>query len=132
MKKNTYILFFVLPFLGFGESYYYDFNTDGDLEGFTQGGIPSLNVSEDAMSLIENPLDVIQIYALNKLLEVNGIVKTNTDLNLYDIQGRLVMSKTLDSSIVNQSIDVSNATTGVYVVVLEAKGYSETKKVIIN
>jgi hypothetical protein len=45
MKKITHILFFVLPFLGFGQSYYYDFNTDGDFEGFTQGGIPSLNVT---------------------------------------------------------------------------------------
>jgi len=107
----------------------YTFTPNSNLSGV---GRFFLRVSEDAMSLIENPLDVIQIYALNKLLVVNGIVKTNTDLNLYDIQGRLVMSKTLDSSIVNQSIDVSNATTGVYIVVLEAKGYSETKKVIIN
>ena len=91
-----------------------------------------LRVSEDALSLVENPLDTLQVYALNDLLIVNGTLKVNTVLNLYDIQGRLVISQTLDSSKVNQSIDVSNTTTGVYVVVLEANGYSETKKVIIN
>ncbi|MDC1504635.1 T9SS type A sorting domain-containing protein, partial [Winogradskyella sp.] len=91
-----------------------------------------LRISEDALSLVDNPLDTIQIYALNDLLVVNGNVKTNTVLNLYDLQGRLVISKILDASQVNQSIDVSNATTGVYVVVLEGQGYLETKKVIIN
>lgn len=55
MKRNLLILLLVFPFLVFSQSFYYDFNTDGDLEGFTQGGIPSLNVTSGNLELTDSP-----------------------------------------------------------------------------
>ena len=38
MKKITFLLI-ILPLLGFGQSYYFDFNTNGDKEGWASSGL---------------------------------------------------------------------------------------------
>ncbi|MFD1062252.1 T9SS type A sorting domain-containing protein [Winogradskyella litorisediminis] len=50
MKKITFLLFTILPMLVLGQDVVYDFNTDGDLEGFTQGGMSNLTASGGIIS----------------------------------------------------------------------------------
>lgn len=93
-----------------------------------------LRTSEDALSTIDNSLDTLTIFALNstKELVVSGALESSSVLSLYDIQGRTVLSTQLDSTSVNNRIDVSNLSGGVYVVTLQSNGQQKTQKVIIK
>ena len=58
MKRIITIIFLVIfPLVGFGQSYYYNFDEDGNLENFTQGGIPTLNVTGGALVASDTPSD---------------------------------------------------------------------------
>lgn len=50
MKKITFLLLTILPFIAFGQDVVYDFNTDGNLEGFSQGGMTNLTVAGGIIS----------------------------------------------------------------------------------
>ena len=93
-----------------------------------------LRTSEDALSTIEDDLDTLNIFALNNSREimVSGQLKEHTVLNLFDIQGRKVLSTKLDNSTIENRIDVSNLSGGVYVVTVLNNGQQKTQKVIIK
>ncbi|MBR9844900.1 MAG: T9SS type A sorting domain-containing protein [Algicola sp.] len=93
-----------------------------------------LRTSEDALSTIENDLDTLNIFALNNSRElmVSGQLKENTVLDLFDIQGRKVLSTKLDNNTLENRIDVSNLSGGVYVVTVLNNGQQKTQKVIIK
>ena len=93
-----------------------------------------LRTSEDALSTIENSLNTLNIFALNasKELVVNGQLKGDTQLNLYDIQGRIVLSTSLDHSALENRIDVSSLSGGIYVVSIDNNAQQKTQKVIIK
>jgi hypothetical protein len=56
----------------------------------------------------------------------------NSTLSLYDIQGRLVLTTTLDSALLQNRLDVSSINSGVYIVTVLNNGQETTKKVIID
>jgi hypothetical protein len=93
-----------------------------------------LRTSEDALSTIDNSLDALNIFALHssKELVVSGQLQENTVLNLYDIQGRKVLTTKLDSVLLQNRIDVSSINTGVYIVTVQNNSQELTKKVIIK
>ena len=93
-----------------------------------------LRMSEDALSITENTLDQLNIYTLKdaKQLVVNGQLQENTTLNLYDIQGRQVLSTELDSTSLENRIDVSQLSGGVYVVNVQNDTQQKSQKVIIR
>uniref|UniRef100_UPI003D64BE4D T9SS type A sorting domain-containing protein n=1 Tax=Psychroserpens mesophilus TaxID=325473 RepID=UPI003D64BE4D len=94
-----------------------------------------LRTSQDALSTVENSIDKLNIFTLktSKELVVSGqLVSNNTSLELYDIQGRLVLSTNLDNTRVQNRIDVSNINSGVYIVTVKDNGQEKTKKVIID
>ncbi|WP_040247613.1 T9SS type A sorting domain-containing protein [Psychroserpens mesophilus] len=93
-----------------------------------------LRTSEDALSTIENSFDAINIFALNNSRElvVSGHLKDNTMLELFDIQGRKIWATKLDHITLENRIDVSNLSAGVYVVNVQNNGQEKTQKVIIK
>jgi hypothetical protein len=93
-----------------------------------------LRTSEDALSTLDNNLDLLNIYALNMSNElvVSGQLKENTVLNLYDIHGRNVLTTTLDATQMENRIDTSVLSTGVYIVVVKNNAQQKTQKVIIK
>ena len=93
-----------------------------------------LRTSEDALSTIENSLDTLNIFALNnsKELVVSGQLQGDTQLNLYDIQGRIVMSAQLDSTQLQNRIDVSSLSAGAYIVNVQNNTQQKSQKVIIK
>ncbi|WP_323787094.1 T9SS-dependent choice-of-anchor J family protein [Psychroserpens sp.] len=94
-----------------------------------------LRASEDALSNLDNSLDSLNIFALNssKELVVSGqLLDDKTMLSLYDIQGRLILSTELDSTLLDNRIDVSRFNSGVYVVTVQNNSQEVTKKVIIK
>jgi hypothetical protein len=93
-----------------------------------------LRISDGILSTIETDLDALNIFALNtsKELVVNGQLQDNTALALYDIQGRKVLSTELDATLLQNRLDVSSLSTGVYVVQLQNNAQQISQKVIIK
>ena len=93
-----------------------------------------LRTSDDALSTVETDLDALNIFALytSKELVVNGQLQDNTTLELYDIQGRQVLSTELDAALLQHRMDVSSLSAGVYVVQLQNSTQQKSQKVIIK
>ncbi|MDY2585962.1 T9SS type A sorting domain-containing protein [Winogradskyella aquimaris] len=93
-----------------------------------------LRISQDALTIINNDLDALNIFSLNtsKELVISGKLKEQTILELYDIQGRRVLSTELDATLLQNRMSVSNLSTGVYVVQLQNNEEQRSQKVIIN
>lgn len=93
-----------------------------------------LRFSGDALSTSENNFETIQIYTTKtpKTLFIKGELSIDTKAEVYDIQGRLILTSELDSSSTNNQIDISNITSGVYVVTLNNGIQQKTQKVIIK
>ncbi|WP_323786927.1 T9SS-dependent choice-of-anchor J family protein [Psychroserpens sp.] len=94
-----------------------------------------LRASEDALSTLDNSLDMLNIFAVNasdELVISGQLAEENTMLNLYDIQGRLVLSTKLNDSILQNRIDVSSVNAGVYIVTVQNNSQEQTKKVILD
>jgi len=93
-----------------------------------------LRTSDDALSTIDNNQDTLNIFALNSSKEVvvTGQLQNTTTLELYDIQGRKVLATPLDNSVLENRIDVSSLSGGVYVVNIKNNTQQKTQKVIIK
>ena len=93
-----------------------------------------LRVFDPTLSVIENTLETLSVFALNKSKEVvvQGQLEEDTILSLYDIQGRKILSTQLDNTRLNNRIDVSNLSAGVYVVNVKNNKQQKTQKVIIK
>lgn len=93
-----------------------------------------LRFSGDALSISEDNFETIQIYTTEtpKTLFIKGILDSNTKAEIYDIQGRVILSTQLDQTSQNNQIDISNITSGVYIVNLSNGTQQKTQKVIIK
>ena len=93
-----------------------------------------LRVFDATLSTTENKLDTLSIFALNseKQIVVKGQLQDNTVLSLYDIQGREVLTTQLDNSSLDNRIDVSELSAGVYVVNVQNNEQQKSQKVIIK
>jgi hypothetical protein len=89
---------------------------------------------DTALSTNEIELDSLNIYTsqTHKTVIINGNLNQKSDFKLFDIQGRQVANKVLDTNTHTQSVDVSNLHTGVYVVHIQNMSGIKTKKIIIN
>lgn len=93
-----------------------------------------LRTSEDVLSIIDNNFDRLNIYALNNSKEiiVSGLLKEPTNLMLYDIQGRQVLVSKLDTTMLDNRIDVSSISGGVYIVTVKNKEQQKIQKVVLK
>ena len=91
-----------------------------------------LRFSEQSLSVADNDINNLVIYATAnpKALHVNGNLSENSKLNLYDIQGRLILESRLDNN--SNVIDVSHVKTGVYIVSITDKHQTKSQKIIIK
>jgi hypothetical protein len=93
-----------------------------------------LRYSSEVLSVNTSDWNRLQIYNTNSLKEIliKGQLAPKTEANLYDIQGRLVMSYTLDTSSNSNTIEVSNLGTGIYIIKVFNNSQMKTQKVIIK
>jgi len=92
-----------------------------------------LHVSNSTLSTPQHTLDAISIYAnsIHKTVVISGLLD-NTIVSIYDLQGRLVISKSLKAVSQSQSINVTDLSTGVYMIQLKNKTQTKTQKVILR
>ncbi len=100
-------------------------------------GSGRFNVHYAAKTLSFDDLDAsdnLRVYttATPRTLFIKGQLSKATTANLYDIQGRLVLSKVLNSSTTENTMDISTLGTGIYVVKVNNDNQIKTQKVIIK
>lgn len=88
--------------------------------------IPELN-----LSTTENHLQTISIYPnpTNNNITINNINKKSL-LTLYSIEGKLLFSKSLAETTAEETVDLSNFESGMYILVLTSSSTKSFKKVI--
>jgi hypothetical protein len=93
-----------------------------------------LRFGEGALSTTETTLADLNIFTNqnDKTIVIAGQLLEPTTASVYDIQGRLVNTTALATTSRTQSIDVSNLSSGVYVVQLTNGTQNKTQKVIIR
>ncbi len=93
-----------------------------------------LRFADSALSNVDNTLDALRIYTndIDKTIVITGQLLEATTATVYDLQGRLVVVAPLEISNTRQSIDVSNLSTGVYVVQLTDAVKNKSQKLIIK
>ncbi|MCK8478976.1 fibronectin type III domain-containing protein [Psychroserpens algicola] len=93
-----------------------------------------LRFNEDTLSTVSTEDNTIEIYTSTntKVVYIKGQLIEDTDLSIYDIQGRLVKHITLDSAQTTHRIDASSIARGAYIVALKNSVQKKTQKVVIN
>ncbi|WP_111682135.1 T9SS type A sorting domain-containing protein [Winogradskyella tangerina] len=93
-----------------------------------------LRFVDNSLSTPENSLESLSIYTDqgSRSIHVAGQILDNTIANVYDIQGRLILSKALDSDLRSQSIDAQSLGTGIYVVELSNGNQKKVEKIILK
>lgn len=109
----------------------YSFTAIEDLEGT---GRFFLHFSPSTLSIDDNVVNGLEIFTSTNpnYLNIKGKLNGPSQLDLYDVQGRLVLTKTLESGSNTNSISVDSLHAGVYVVKLSVSGVVRTEKVIIK
>lgn len=94
-----------------------------------------LRTSSSVLGINENGLEAnLQIYTTDaaKDLIIKGQLFGITSAHLYDIQGKLVLSKVLEQFSNSNTVDISSLSSGIYVVKVDNANLTKTQKVIIK
>lgn len=80
-----------------------------------------LRFESSTLSTINVNVESLNIYANNtaKTININGQLQTKTTAKLFDTNGRLVLTNVLNTNNSTQSIDVSQLSSGVYILELD-------------
>lgn len=86
------------------------------------------------LSVKENNIEDVIIFEddQSEKLIVKGQLNSNTQMELYDISGRLITHKVLNETLSTNSMDVSSLSTGIYIVRLFDNAKVKTQKLIIR
>lgn len=109
-------------------------NANGEINIALTDGMHFTLAVENSLSTGVFELDRLKLFndKDKERIVINGTLSQSTDFSLYDLQGRLVYSTTLQSQLNEQYVDVSNLSQGVYVVDLKNKNIHKTKKIIVQ
>ncbi|MCX7548852.1 T9SS type A sorting domain-containing protein [Xanthomarina sp. F1114] len=93
-----------------------------------------LRFADASLSTDDLTLNSLHIFATAtpKAIFVKGHLTETTFVKVYDMQGRVVLSSTLEAGTIHNQIDVSTLATGVYAVAVSNKTLIKTQKVIIK
>ncbi|WP_405574794.1 reprolysin-like metallopeptidase [Winogradskyella sp. Asnod2-B02-A] len=109
----------------------YSFTPSDNLSGT---GRFYLRFEAEALDVNDNELNTLLVYTSEnpKQIIIEGILENTTKAALYDVQGREVLSQSLDVNKNLQSIDVNNLSAGVYIIYLQSTTRSLSRKIIIK
>ena len=93
-----------------------------------------LHFGQSTLGVNDNLLNGLEIFVNTspKSIVIKGQLEGQTAFKLFDIQGRLVTTQSLNSNNTEHNIDASNLTAGIYVVQLQHTTGNRTQKVIIK
>ena len=91
-----------------------------------------LRVENSTLSTIDQNSENLKIFTSEKTLFINGLLLADTEVSVFDIQGRLVLSSILKEASDRNAIDGARLSQGIYLVKLSSKKQQHTKKVIFK
>lgn len=93
-----------------------------------------LRFSDETLSTTTPEFDGLRIFTTKtpRVLTVNGQLVESAKLSLFDIRGRLVLTRKLNQNQINNTIDISELQDGVYIVKISNTSQNKTQKVIIR
>lgn len=102
--------------------------------GYGQSEDYALYIEPGTLSIQDTGTNDLDIYAdnSNNQLVVNGQLLEVSTVDLYDIQGRLVKSKILNTSSTQNTIDVAGLNSGIYIVKVSNNAQLKVRKVILD
>ncbi len=109
----------------------YTFTPSSALSGIGRFYLRTTSGTFSSPSTVLDSVEILSLSATNKLV-VQGQLKNDSVLKLYDISGRIIETYRLKSSQTKHVIDVSNISSGVYIVNLNNKNQTKTTKLVIN
>lgn len=109
----------------------YNFTTNSNLSGI---GRFYLRFETTSLGIDDNDLNTLFVYASEnpKEIVIKGMLLNTTSATLYDMQGRKVLSQSLDVNKNLQTIDVNELSSGMYIIYLQSKNSRISRKVIIK
>ncbi|MFK7833689.1 MAG: T9SS type A sorting domain-containing protein [Winogradskyella sp.] len=93
-----------------------------------------LNFLSTALSVSDAAFDTLNLHtnALDQTIVISGQLLEDTTADVFDIQGRLVLSKSLNTNSSINFIDTAELQTGIYVVKLSSGQQIRSEKVVLN
>ena len=80
-----------------------------------------LRFSGDALSVDKSNFTTVNIWSHDKTINISGQLLSETKARLYDVNGRVVLTNTLNANSAKQTIDVSHISAGIYIMELDSK-----------
>lgn len=110
----------------------YTFRPSIDMNGTDRFNVHYSSRTLSAEDIQSN--DNLRIYTttIPKTLVIAGQLRSATIANMYDVQGRLVLSKALNSNSTENTMDISTIGTGVYIVKVANDSQVKTQKIVIK
>ena len=109
----------------------YTFTPSSNLSGIGRFYLRTTSGTFSSPSSALNSVEILSLTTTKKLI-VQGQLRNDAVLKLYDISGRIIETYELEASQTKHVIDVSNISSGVYIVNLNNKNQSKTTKLIVN
>jgi hypothetical protein len=94
----------------------------------------SCDVCESA-SINNNELSQVNIYPnpSNGVITVEGQITDNQyEIVVTDLQGRVVYTSTTSASVINENVDISNAQSGVYMLMIKTANSTRVERIVLN
>ena len=91
-----------------------------------------LRIGNATLSTPEQESNNLKLFASENTIYINGQLLAETKVSIYDIQGRNVLTSNLNEGTATNKIETINLSSGIYIVKLDNKMQTLTKKVIIN
>lgn len=93
-----------------------------------------LNIVSNALSLETIKQNELVLYnnPNSQVLVLNGLLDTYATISLYDIQGRLINTKILETNTSSQNIEFSHLKSGVFIAKIKSATLSKVQKLIFN
>ncbi|WP_296383696.1 T9SS type A sorting domain-containing protein [Winogradskyella sp.] len=93
-----------------------------------------IHFSSSVLSVKNDVLNGLNIYTDQSIKQVivKGQLNSDTVATIYDIQGRVVLSKELSINSTTNTIDVNNLSAGIYIVKLKNTSETRSQKIILK
>lgn len=92
-------------------------------------------VACESSSIENNELSLVNIYPnpTNGVLKVEGQITENQyEIVLTDLQGRVVYSQATSASLINETINLVNTQSGVYMLMIKTVNSSRVERIVLN
>jgi len=91
-----------------------------------------LTTTAESLSILDQSKVNLEIFSTQNTLHLRGQLLEDSKITAYDVQGREVFSNLIKAGNTSENLDISNLTTGIYIVRALNSKQEKTQKIIIR